>query len=103
MGDVDDRGAFGLKFSDDVEQPGFLTRRERRGRFIEDENARIAGERASDLDHLTVAHTELFDGVLRSEPAPEPVEERPRAGGHGGGVDEPGASRKIFDEHILRH
>ena len=42
-------------------------------------------------------------GVLWTEPAPESVEERLRAGSHGGGVDEPGAPRKIFDEHVLRH
>ena len=103
MGDVDDRRALGLELSDDGEQPRFLARRERRGRFVEDENARVAGERARDLDHLAVAHAELFDRVLWTEPAPEPVEERLRAGGHGGGVDEAGAPRKIFDEHVLRH
>ena len=86
-----------------VEQPGFLARRERRGRFIEDENARVAGERARDLDHLTVAHAEFFDGVLWTEPATQPVEERLCARGHCGGVDEAGAPRKVFDEHVLRH
>jgi hypothetical protein len=58
---------------------------------------------ARDLDHLAVAHAELLDRVLWTEPAPESVEERLRAGSDGGGVDEPGAPRKIFDQHVLRH
>ena len=41
--------------------------------------------------------------VLWTEPATQPVEERLRAGGHGGGIDEAGAPWKIFDEHVLRH
>jgi hypothetical protein len=40
---------------------------------------------------------------LGTEPASQPVEERLRAGGHGGGVDETRAPRQIFDEHVLSH
>jgi hypothetical protein len=57
----ENRDAAVARLADDREQPLHLVRGERGGWLIEDEHARIDGERLGDLDQLLVGHRETAD------------------------------------------
>ncbi len=61
VGDVQQRDAFGLQPPENVEDPLHVSRRERRGRFIENQNARFAGERLCNLDDLPPRQRQIPD------------------------------------------
>ncbi len=59
--DEDDRLAVGLEPVHDVDEALDLGGRQDRGRFVEDEDVRLAGEHLDDLDPLLETHREILD------------------------------------------
>ena len=59
VGDVDDRLAFGLERAQRVEDALDLDVGQRRGRLVEDEHPRVAGQHPRELDKLAPADAEL--------------------------------------------
>ena len=98
-----DRDAASAQASDDREQPLDLVRGERRGRLVEDQDARLDRQRLGDLDQLLVGHRQAADRRADVELDVELLEQRLRP---------PGASRPsraipsrprrgVADEHVL--
>ena len=65
--DVEDRDAARLDAADALEQPLDRVRLERRGRLVEDQEARADRERARDLDDLLLLDRELGGGLVDVE------------------------------------
>ena len=61
---------------DDAEQPLDLGRRERRGRLVHHDHARVRRQRLGDLDQLLVGDREPAREPVRVEPDAELVEQR---------------------------
>ena len=61
MGDVDDGRALVAEAAEELEQPVDLLLRERGGRLVEDQDARLVGERLRDLDDLPLADAQRAD------------------------------------------
>ena len=59
--DVDQRDAVGLQLRDQCEQALGLARRERRGRLVHDQQARLALQRLRDLDQLLLGDDQMLD------------------------------------------
>ena len=76
--DVDDADAVGRELPDDAEEPRAFRRRQRRGRLVHDEDARVERQRLGDLDELLLADAQPGDPRLRVELDPEPLEQAPR-------------------------
>jgi hypothetical protein len=43
----------------------YVSRRQGRGRFIHDDQARVADQRFGDLDHLLAGERQIFDPFIR--------------------------------------
>ena len=76
--DVEDRDAALLHPAHALEQPLDALRLERRGRLVEDQEARADRERAGDLDDLLLLDRELRRGLVDVE-VEAPLEQEPRA------------------------
>ena len=89
--------------ADDLVEAVDLRRRQAGGRLVEDDEVRLPGQRAEDLDLLLLGERQPTDDRARLEVEAgvrgEPLE--PLA--HGPPVDEPGAPRLGAEEHVLRH
>ena len=80
--DVDDAHAVGRELPDDAEEPRALRRRQRRGRLVHDQDARVERQRLGDLDELLLADAQARDPRLRVEVDPEPLEQAPPGRDH---------------------
>ena len=78
MGDIDDRHAASLEVPDHLEQHLDFGGAQRRGRLVHDEDARIHGERAGDLDDLLLAEPQVLDERHRIDLFFELLHEGPR-------------------------
>ena len=77
--DVDDRLAFGLQRAQRAEDALDLDVGQRRGRLVEDQHPRVAGEHAGDLDELPPADAELRHRRLERQVAQADLfQRRPR-------------------------
>ena len=63
---VDDRDAFARELAHDLEQRLAFRRRQRRGRLVHDEDARVERQRLGDLDQLLLADAQLGDPASRA-------------------------------------
>src|SRR6202789_643780 len=61
MTDEDDRHSIALEPSHEIEEVELLFGRKTRGRLVENQDARVMMDRASDLDHLLLARPERRD------------------------------------------
>jgi hypothetical protein len=61
VGDVEERQSLLAQALQHDEHFGDICRRQRRSRLVENENARIAGERLGDLDHLPARQRQILD------------------------------------------
>ena len=66
MGDEHDRHALGALVGDDVAEPVDVAAGERRGRLVEQQDARLAEQRARDLDLLLDGEVEFADLVVEA-------------------------------------
>lgn len=73
MGDEDDGGAGLLELTHDLHQLVGLLRGEHRRRLVEDEHARVTGERLDDLDPLLHTDGEILDERIRVDVEAETV------------------------------
>ena len=103
MRDEDDRPAPLPQAADDLVESRRLGRREARRRLVEDDQVRLARERAQDLHLLLLRQRQVPHDRVRSQVEAglldqpvEPFPERPT-------VDEAGASRLDAEEHVLGH
>ena len=83
MGRIENGDAFGLQSGDLLEQDFGLAAGEDRRRLVHDEDARLAGERLGDLDHLLLRNRELGDWQARVDGRRQLVQELARLGAHG--------------------
>ena len=60
MGNENDAGAALLQRAEQMEEMLHFFRRERRGRFVEDEDPGVVPHRTHDLDHLSLGGAEIF-------------------------------------------
>ena len=67
MADIDDADAALLEAAHDVEQTRHVAFRQRRGRLVHDEDARVMRQSAQNLDALTVADGQDADDLIRRE------------------------------------
>src|SRR6185312_8791690 len=80
MGDVDDRLAFGAQRTQRRENASDLDVGKGGGRFVKNEDARIARKHAGDFDELTLTDTQpRYWRLERKIGEPDLVERRPRA------------------------
>ena len=87
VADEEDRDAARAQAADDREQPLDLVGRERRGRLVEDEHARLDRERLGDLDQLLVRHRQAADRRADVEADVELLEQRLGLAAHLAPVD----------------
>ena len=73
VGDEDDRDAGLLELTHDLHQLVGLLRGEHRGRLVEDEHLRVAGERLDDLDPLLHADRQVLDDGVGVDVEAEPL------------------------------
>ena len=88
MRDVEDGDALAAQPSEQRGERVGLVRRERRGRLVEDEHARLAVERLGDLDHLPPAERQVADRHRQRLVEADQLAHRVGAGGEGAVVDE---------------
>ena len=97
-----DRDPARAQVPDDREQPLDLVGRQRRGRLVEDQDARLDRQRLGDLDELLVGHRQAADGRADVEPDVELLEQGLRRPARGAPVEDPEpAGRGVADEHVL--
>ena len=86
----------------DAEEPLDLGARQRRGRLVHDDHARVPGERLCDLDELLVGDGQPARRAVGIHPHAEPVEERCGLAAHPAAVDAmAGLQRLGADEDVL--
>ena len=93
MADEQHRDAASPQVPDDREQALDLVRRERRGRLVEDQDARLERQRLGDLDELLVGHRQAADRRADIELDVELLEQRLRRPARGAPVEDPEPAR----------
>ncbi len=99
--DVEDRDAAGDERAYALEQPAHAVAFERRGRLVEQQDARTSRERAGDLDDLALLDGErgaLHVGVDVEVPL---AQDSARLGAHRAPVDDTAAARLAAEEDVL--
>ena len=102
VGDEDDGGARRLQPRDDLAEPVDVAAGERRGRLVEQQDARLAVDGARDLDLLLQGEIELADLVVEIDGEAERVEmaadriARRRAPDHAGR-----RRRRVGQQHVV--
>jgi len=99
--DVDAGDAARAQVAEDGEEHLHFMLGERGGGFVEDEDARVLGQRLDDFDELLFAHAEPPDGRGGIDGDAEAVEQRASVAVHARPVDEPAAGRRGAEEDIL--
>jgi hypothetical protein len=103
VADVEDGAAALLQAAHDGVEALDLDRRERRGRLVEHEDARVGAEPLGDLDHLLLADRERRDLAVDVEGNAEQVEQRARPPAHRRAVGhDPEAARLAPEVDVLR-
>ena len=102
VADEQDRDAAVAQPADDAEQPLDLVGGQRRGRLVEDQDARLDRQRLRDLDELLVGHRQAADRRADVELDVELLEQRLRLPARRAPVEqaEP-AGRRVADEDVL--
>ena len=88
VGHEDDAQPFRFEVADDAEELFDLDAAERGGRLVHDDEARLHGKSARDLDHLLFRDGEIADEAHRIGVEPDPFGDGARLGGHLSPVDE---------------
>ena len=76
MADEQDGDAARARLADDREQPIDLVRRQRRRRFVQDQDAGVDRKRLGDLDELLIGHRKAADDRTWVHPDAETCEDR---------------------------
>jgi hypothetical protein len=74
MGDIDQPDSLRFEAADDREQVGGFAFRQRCGRLIENQQARLAGERPRDFNELLLGHREAADFFVGIDPRADLVQ-----------------------------
>ncbi len=98
VADVDQRDALRAQLAHQPEQVLGLARGQRGGGLVEHQDARLAVQRAGDLDHLLLGDGQAADGRARPERRAEALQDRRAAGFHGGAIDLPAGAAKLAAE-----
>ena len=96
--DVDHADAARPEVVDDREEMFGLGRGQGGGRLVEDEDARLGGERLGDGDQLALAEAQAADAEAWVEIDAGAVEQRARAAGHGAVVERAPAGHALLAE-----
>ena len=104
VGDHDDRRSAGAKPADELEEPLHLGVAERRGRLVENEDARLVAHRLRDLDHLPQVEREARDwsvdvDVRDTQTRERLARERPRACAR----EKPSPQREVAQDDVVHH
>ena len=100
--DEEDGVAPGAQRLDDAEQPLDLVRRQRRGRLVHHDDARVRRQRLRDLDELLIGDREAPGEPVRVEPDAELLEQRCGLAPHPSPVDSSEALERLdADEDVL--
>ena len=105
MRNEDGGDALGALIGDDMAEPIDVATRQRRSRLVEQQNARLAEDRAGDLDLLLDRQIELADFVVEANLAhAERLEMRRRAGPRLAAANDPErAGRPPRQQHVVEH
>ena len=101
--DEHDRRPRGRQRPDRLEQPLGLVAREGGGRLVHQEQARVAGDRAEDLDLLLLGGAQRADDRLRVEPEARPLVELVEAAAQLARADDARGVRLDPEHHVLDH
>ena len=99
VGDEHDGGAGCLELAHDLHQLVGLLRGEHRGRLVEDEHLRVAGQRLDDLDPLLHADRQVVDERVGVDVEPEPRRDLPHLRASGVDVEHTGEPGLLMAEH----
>ena len=104
MGNEDDAGAFVPQPSQGGEQAFDLRRRKRRGRLVEDDDARAGEQDAGDLDQLLQSDRQVAEPRKRIDVDAEPGELLARFARHAPPLHEAEAIDRLgAEKHVLGH
>ena len=103
VGDEDDADLAVAQHAQDVEQRLGARRAERRGRLVEDQDARLGQQRLADLHELALGEAQLLDGLAQPDVEAELLHHGRGQLGHARTVDERAAARLAQREQVGEH
>ena len=103
MADVDARHAARAQLAEEAVEAGGVRLREGRRRLVEDEDARLLGQRLADLHELLLADAQLLDGAPGVDVEADHLQRGLRLLAHEVPADEPGPHRLAAEGEVLLH